>query len=132
MMPWSAKPTLEIATSNIADDLLRANVSAGVDAIKMDVEGHEIEVLRGLGPLAKLGVTHLVTEFFPILLRANGHQEPAELITMLQAQGFMVSPVWPKMQNISDPKKFTKSVAARGTHTDLYCVHRSVQRRPTM
>lgn len=119
-LPWTAQPTLEVATSNVLADLQRMNLTS-IDAIKMDVEGHEITVLRALGPLTRFGVTHITTEFFPALLRANGN-EPATLIHMLQEQGFIVSSSWPKLQQIHDAASFSATVERKGTHADLYCV----------
>jgi FkbM family methyltransferase len=54
-----------LRVSRGSDELERLGVTR-VDLIKIDVEGHEIEALRGLGPsLRALGVRRLHTEFFP-------------------------------------------------------------------
>jgi len=58
--------------------------------VKIDVEGHEIQVLRGMSQLCRrLSDIRLMVEFNPKLLRSAGHN-PDELIEELSAQGFNV------------------------------------------
>jgi hypothetical protein len=60
-------------TTTLAREDLRALGLQRIDLIRIGVDGHEIQALQGFGPLAALGVTHVVCDFAPALLRANGH-----------------------------------------------------------
>ena len=63
-------------------------IGGRVDAIKIDVEGAEIEVLEGMAEILRRNRALLVwAEWFPAGMRSAG-RDPSELPQFLQACGF--------------------------------------------
>ena len=54
-----------------------------IDAVKIDVEGHEPKVLRGFKTLLRKCLPAMVTEFHPKALRELGQNDPEEYLTEL-------------------------------------------------
>lgn len=77
----------EGANISTLDDAVAAAGLDRVDLIKLDVDGHELDVLRGAR--TTLGRHHpaIVMELSPYTLEERG-QDPSELITLLQDQGY--------------------------------------------
>jgi FkbM family methyltransferase len=72
------------------DALVRTGQATVPDVIKIDVEGHELEVLRGMRDvLAQQTLKHIFIEVhFAILHADNRSYVPAELERLLRAHGF--------------------------------------------
>lgn len=70
------------------DELLAELGLERVDFIKMDIEGAEIQALRGLrGTIARSPGLKLIMEYNPQALQAFGH-DPAEALREVRAMGF--------------------------------------------
>ena len=114
-----------------ADEMLRSE--GKIVAIKIDVEGHEMEVMKGLDQTVKEHRPLIMTEYHPHCLRESGHSNPTDYLEMLVGCGYSlsvlergnggretfcpsiadVSSIWEKENSISD---------ARGTiHVDMVC-----------
>src|SRR4051794_3370758 len=63
------------------DDLLADAGVAKVDVMKVDVEGAELQVLRGAEAMLRRDRPVIVSEFFPVALRSTGGCDPAEYLT---------------------------------------------------
>lgn len=72
------------------DDLVAAGEAAQPNVLKIDVEGFELEVIRGLKEtLASSAVRHVFLEIHFTLLEGRGlSQAPAEIEALLAANGF--------------------------------------------
>ena len=66
------------------DDVLLEGRHAGIDALKIDVQGNEASVLRGARSTLDAGVSWIWLEFSPDLLRAAG-QDPEGFLESLRA-----------------------------------------------
>lgn len=88
-VPHPATPTKEtIRVDAVRLDDYRGRIPSGPTLIKIDTEGHEIEVLRGMREVFQtIEDLSLVVEFNPALLRLAGHQ-PEELLNVLREAGF--------------------------------------------
>ena len=82
-------PNREQVTTSVGREDLRTLGLHRLDLIRIGVAGHEIRALRGFGSLAALGVHDLVADFWPALLKANGH-EPVELLKLIASEGFNI------------------------------------------
>ncbi len=72
------------------DELIAEGAAPAPDVIKIDVEGHELEVLRGLrSELAKSSVRHVFVEVHFALLAERGFPDgPADIESFLRRCGF--------------------------------------------
>jgi FkbM family methyltransferase len=59
---------------------------------KIDVEGYELEVLKGAGPLLGRDIEHIILELHPRHLRALG-QSPDEVEHLLASRGYQRRPI---------------------------------------
>lgn len=89
---------------------------ASVSFVKIDTQGHEIEVLAGMAKILKASRNlKMLVEYAPALLSRAGHR-PQELIEFLEAQGF-------ELQS-SRTYDFRNIDVAGRTHCNLYCTRR--------
>ena len=130
--PWKMEDVggEQLPVAPAGDELTRLGV-ARVDVIKIDVEGHEIEALKGLGPLRRLGVQRLHTEFFPAMIEANGHAS-VDYLHFLHEQGLDCYSHFDtelRPSALLRPEKFAafaehQKASGVDKHTDLYCMMR--------
>jgi FkbM family methyltransferase len=101
------------------DDVLAAEPR--VDFVKIDVQGDEAAVLRGLGrTLARSPGVGVLCELAPALLRRAG-AEPADCLALLRAAGLRPHRV--RRDGAIDPVDDAGAVAAAGSgHANLYFV----------
>lgn len=96
----AAAPGRVAVQQEAGDDLVSAAVVASPNVIKIDTEGHELEVLRGLE--ATLRNTTLravcVEVHFGLLEARNLPDAPSEIEQLLSAAGFTVA--WPDSSHI--------------------------------
>jgi len=95
------------------DDYLRGEV---IHLVKIDVEGAELKVLRGMGSLMDTvpDIT-LILEFYPDLLRASeGEDGPVELLNLLRDSGFYLYEIQERqlvaLESFGSLEKFVSSV----------------------
>lgn len=69
------------------DDAVAAAELDRVDLIKLDVDGHELDVLRGARTILKRHRPIIVMELSPYTIEERG-QDPSELIALLQDRGY--------------------------------------------
>jgi FkbM family methyltransferase len=112
--------TIEVSTRTI-DSVL---AGTRVDVLKIDTEGHEIEVLRGASDtLAANPRLKLLVEFSPACLASAGH-EPEELLTHLLDHGFrpyVVHEDRRQLDRIDDPGDWRDQMLGRA-YANLLCV----------
>ena len=78
-----------VQTVNL-DDYLGTMGCHHIDLIKIDVEGAEIDVIKGMvGVLSREDAPTLIIEFCPFLLEAAGKQ-PVDLINLIREMGFSI------------------------------------------
>jgi hypothetical protein len=79
------KSTVQVTTGDVVLSQIQT-----VDVMKIDVEGYEIEVLKGLSNLLSKGVIKtMFFEFCPFAQRL-AHNEPQDIINLLIESGYAV------------------------------------------
>jgi FkbM family methyltransferase len=92
-----------------------------VDFVKIDTQGHEIEVLIGMQDVIKNNKLKMIIEYYPYGLRRMGHRE-IDFFKIINALGFDIYKIKAgALAKINNFQKFSKSVKS---HTNLYCVMR--------
>jgi FkbM family methyltransferase len=87
-----------------------------VDLVKIDVEGGEIEVLKGMRQLLESNVgLRLVVEWNPSALKRAGH-EAEELPKLLQEAGFHVSGISEETKCLQSLEQILNDIRADGQH----------------
>ncbi len=82
--------TIQLTT---LDAFLRERGIARVDVIKIDVEGAEASVLRGMAQTMRANpALRMIVEFWPYGLR-NAHEDPVAVLQLLRSFGFMLATV---------------------------------------
>jgi len=59
-----------------------------IDIVKIDVEGYELNVFRGMTRILQTSQPTILLEFFPSLLQEIGATEPSELLDFLRGQRY--------------------------------------------
>jgi FkbM family methyltransferase len=113
--------TATVKTVNVEQRQLDAIVNGRVDAIKIDVEGAELEVLEGMsGILNRNKNLILWAEWFPAGMRSAG-REPTELPEALQRLGFTDISVIDEKARMVRTVADTNALLSAGTlSTDWY------------
>lgn len=105
----------------IVDELLNG---LHIDFIKIDVQGAELQVLRGLKNTIKNSAIKMIIEFYPYGIR-NMKGRPIELLTSLINYGFGIYNIVKKSKNnlvgISRLRCFSNSFQD-GKFTNLFCI----------
>ncbi len=126
--PHPAAPPLrqvEVRTARL--DSLLADQAPCPAAIKIDVEGHELQVLAGMeSTLKRFEDLVLVIELNPKMQRAAGH-EPGELLRELDRQGmaiFVLDDERGLAYRLKPGSEWSQFVAPEG-YANLYCVRKN-------
>jgi FkbM family methyltransferase len=77
---------VKVATVSLDDELLRRKIT-GVDVIKIDAEGSELEVLKGARRLLTTERPAIVLELNPLALESGG-TTPDEVLSQLKEYGY--------------------------------------------
>jgi FkbM family methyltransferase len=107
------------------DDYCRSSGLDRIDAVKMDVEGDEVHVLRGMeGVMATTPPAWMFVEFCPAQLRGAG-STPEEFWDLLAQRGYRSYSIEDRgcLQRIRDTPAFTASHAR--SFTNIWTVHRA-------
>jgi FkbM family methyltransferase len=116
---YSQKDCDEITVEMIKlDEMFR---DKKVDYVKIDTQGHEIEVLIGMQDIIKNNKLKMIIEYYPYGLRRMGHKE-IDFFKIINTLGFDIYKIKAgSLAQIYDFQKFSRSVKS---HTNLYCVTR--------
>lgn len=109
------------------DDLLNELDVRDVDFIKMDVQGYEGQVLKGMkGVLERSPAVTFLSEFWPEGLR-NAGTDPVEFLSMLRELGFELHQLHRKarLEPIMDPMAFVQQYTGRA-YTNIVARKRGV------
>lgn len=110
------------------DDYVAEHSIGPVDVVKMDIEGAELQALRGATKLLSGADSPvLVLELNPKTLRYSGHT-PDELLGLLASHGYAFYPVEACCLDTHDP--FLNGIAAKPAHRDRFPVLRRWQQHP--
>ena len=127
-MEGSASPVTTDGKSCYEVDVVRLDdylKSGSVDFIKIDIEGHEYEALKGSEEvLSRSESVRMITEFFPRLLRENG-VAPEDYLRFLADRGFKlyeISPDEEPLRPLNDIEAFLKAYQGTEGIADLFCV----------
>ncbi len=105
------------------DGYCRSRGVERVDAVKMDVEGDEVRVLRGMaGTLARTPPAWMFIEFCPGQLRGSG-SSPEEFWALLAEHGYRPHSIGSRgeLRRISDTRAFTSMQAL--SFTNILALH---------
>ena len=92
-VPWNkakmdkSKNAVEVKRGDV---VLRDLGIKSAEIIKINVQGHELAALKGLGNLESLGVKIIAVDFSSEMARANGVDRPEELFEYILDQGFAI------------------------------------------
>jgi len=116
--------SVEITTTSV-DEFLESENWPGIDLMKIDVEGAELEVLEGMGDLVERSPElKLVVEYCPFLIRLTG-AKPAELLTKLASMQFQIEIIDDKKGVIplgtSDLVAITDRLLKQETYINILC-----------
>jgi FkbM family methyltransferase len=100
------------------DDALRDEPR--VDAIKIDVEGWELDVLRGATAVLRRHAPVLIVEYSPTLYERIAPGTSEQLLRFLEEHGYQLS--LPSGVVVTDPRAFTRELLMRNRQYDLICV----------
>ncbi|RIK75269.1 hypothetical protein DCC62_13755 [candidate division KSB1 bacterium] len=91
-----------------------------IDFVKIDVEGGEIEVLKGMRQILQSNpALRLIVEWNPAALKRAGH-EAEELPNLLQAAGFHVSVINEETKCLQSLEQVLDHIRANGQHDKSY------------
>ena len=79
----------EFVVARTADELLRSE--GKIQAVKIDVEGHEPQVLRGMQGILDEQQPQIIIEFDPHMLARQGAADPCAHLAELMARGYRLS-----------------------------------------
>jgi len=121
-LPESGSVEVDVST---LDAFLDARDWPGIDLVKVDVEGAEMDVLRGMaGLLEKSPGLKLIMEFNPALLQSAG-VPPSDMIQELKSRGFNLSCIHEKRGVIPMEQLNVEDLVAELLRADnsvnLYC-----------
>lgn len=116
------------------DDLARIDITVpfkvlddeilSTDLLKIDVQGSELKVLRGMSNLLKSGAPLIMAiEFFPDALRAAG-DNPVDMLTLLWQHNFRLQEIHEGQNRLSDidSPSFADREDLKHGYTNLWCV----------
>ena len=118
------KGSVPISTTTV-DEYWISQGSPTVDLVKMDVEGAELDVFKGMEALLDgCRDIKLIVELNPALLK-SAQVEPAELLNLIRSKGFSLCPVQPgtEMANLLDHEitPLIDRLYASQDSVNLYC-----------
>ena len=116
--------SVEVAVSTL-DAFLDARDWPDIDLVKVDVEGAEMDVLRGMaGLLEKSPGLNLIMEFNPALLQSAG-VTPSDMIQEVQSRGFTLFCIYEKRGVIPveqlDVQNLVTELLRGDNSVNLYC-----------
>jgi FkbM family methyltransferase len=104
--------SIEVDVTTLDDYFKKSKYLNKINFIKIDAEGSELDVLKGMKTILKENIKlKIMLEFIPRHLLGSG-SEPQELIEFLQNQNFQLSyvnQVEKRIEPVNDPKKLLDS-----------------------
>jgi FkbM family methyltransferase len=113
LSPSHTEPHVETCEAHVRtlDDVLRETRHVGIDALKIDVQGNEANVLRGARKTLDAGVSWMWLEFSPEHLRGSG-EDPVSFLENLSALGMKMLQVTEDagLQPLTDTREYTRKI----------------------
>jgi FkbM family methyltransferase len=96
-----------------------------INFVKMDIEGHEPAALRGMEGLLRRHRPKLITEYHPLVMRANNVEPPEEFLKQLHGWGYRICVILPNGELAAMPSSehvmnYWAAQKCETTHLDLY------------
>jgi FkbM family methyltransferase len=130
LSPSHTEPNVETCEAQIQtlDDVLRETGHAAIDALKIDVQGNEANVLRGARQTLDAGVSWIWLEFSPEHLRASG-EDPAAFLESLGSLGMEMLQLTDAacLQPVGDPREYTRRMGSN--YGDIVLMSQSCRQR---
>jgi FkbM family methyltransferase len=115
LSPSHAEPHVEACDAQIRrlDDVLREIGHVRIDAVKVDVQGNEANVLRGARTTLEAGVSWIWLEFSPEHLRGSG-QDPVTFLETLGELGMDMLQLTEQasLQPVTDVREYTRKMGS--------------------
>jgi FkbM family methyltransferase len=115
LSPSHAEPHVEACEAHIRrlDDVLHETSHVAIDALKIDVQGNEANVLRGARKTLDAGVSWIWLEFSPEHLRGSG-EDPAAFLDNLGALGMEMLQLTEdaSLQPVTDVREYTRKMGS--------------------
>lgn len=119
---------IEIESTRLDDYFEKINFNKQINFVKMDVEGAELDVLRGMSLLLdKNKKLKIVTEFAPVSLfeRGNNPEDFIKILNKHDFQFFDINEKKNKINFIDIAKLNQKYTPAKNNYTNLLCLKKS-------
>ena len=115
LSPSHAEPNVEACEAQIRtlDDVLGETGHVAIDALKIDVQGNEANVVRGARKTLDAGVRWMWIEFSPDHLRGSG-QDPVGFLESLRAPGMEILQLTEdgSLQPLTDFREYTRKMGS--------------------
>jgi len=115
LSPSHAEPHVETCEAQLRtlDDVVRETGRVAIDAMKIDVQGNEANVLRGARKTLDAGVSWMWLEFSPDHLRGSG-EDPEAFLEALGALGMEMLHVTEgaSLQPLTDAREYTQKMGS--------------------
>ena len=115
LSPSHAEPHVETCEAQVRtlDDVLHETGHVAIDALKIDVQGNEANVLRGARETLGAGVSWIWLEFSPQHLRASG-EDPAAFLESLDMLGMDMLQLTEDagLQPLNDVREYTRKMGS--------------------
>jgi FkbM family methyltransferase len=94
-----------------------------VDLIKIDVEGYEMDVLRGAKKIIEKFKPAIILEFSPVFYKKLQAQDSTDILQFLFDYGYEITDIDNYIGPVTDIAEYCKKIAERGDISNILCVY---------
>jgi FkbM family methyltransferase len=120
---FTDRPAKEVKVKTTTLDIELNNLSR-IDLVKIDVEGYEMDVLRGAEQIIKKFKPAIILEFSPVFYKRLQPQDSMDILQFLFDHGYKITDVDNYIGPVTDITEYCKKIAERGDISNILCVQR--------
>jgi FkbM family methyltransferase len=118
---FTDRPAKEVKVKTTTLDIELNNLSR-VDLVKIDVEGYEMDVLRGAEQIIKKFKPAIILEFSPVFYKRLQPQDSMDILQFLFDHGYKITDIDNYVGPVTDITEYCKKIAERGNISNILCV----------